>query len=66
MQNRLHEVSANVARACAHVVDAIKCVSGTSSPPVQCVISTLEQTPPVFKMEVVQKWFPMVLQINSK
>lgn len=71
-QCKSHEQLAAVARTCAHVVDAVSFMSsnqrglgaGTSS--CSCLVSIDEPAPiPGLKVDVVQRWFPNVLQITS-
>lgn len=56
-----HQVTAEVARACAHMVDAI-----TSAPAMQCIISVLAPSRIAARMDTVQKWFPTVLKVDGK
>lgn len=66
---RSHDTSADLARTCAHIVDAVEYVSATqnlSSPKLDqrnCCNLILSLAPGLLKVEMVQRWCPSVVKI---
>ena len=64
-----------MARVCAHLVDAVKDMTAPGDPTdpqaplcpsVQCVVAMVRPSPAAARVDVIQRWFPTLLQVEGK